>query len=251
MCGIVGYIGKQEATNLLVDGLRRLEYRGYDSAGVAILGRAEGPAAAPGEYKLQVVRCRGKLSELEALLQHGRPTGHVGIGHTRWATHGRPSDENAHPHCYKTVAVVHNGIIENYLQLQHELSARGHTFQSQTDTEIIAHLIQEELEAPPSEATEDKGDRLLQATRRALRRVEGAYAIVVLSTAAPERGEGAHVHAPARDHGEREIEPRTRLRRAVDAPREQLLFGDISNRLVQLSDEILQGRVAVDEPIER
>jgi glucosamine--fructose-6-phosphate aminotransferase (isomerizing) len=189
MCGIVGYIGQQEATNLLVDGLRRLEYRGYDSAGVAILGRAEGPAAAPGEYKLQVVRCRGKLSELEALLQHGRPTGHVGIGHTRWATHGRPSDENAHPHCYKTVAVVHNGIIENYLQLQHELCARGHTFQSQTDTEIIAHLIQQELDNPPP--AEDgapplDSERLLQATRRALLRVEGAYAIVAVSTAAPE-----------------------------------------------------------------
>ncbi|HRI55375.1 MAG TPA: glutamine--fructose-6-phosphate transaminase (isomerizing), partial [Pseudomonadota bacterium] len=180
-------MGKQEATNLLVDGLRRREYRGYDSAGVAILGRQEASEpAGSADYKLQVVRCRGKLAELEGLLSAGRPGGHVGIGHTRWATHGRPSDENAHPHCYKTVAVVHNGIIENYLQLQHELSARGHTFQSQTDTEIIAHLIQEELEAPPSEATEDKGDRLLQATRRALRRVEGAYAIVVLSTAAPD-----------------------------------------------------------------
>ena len=199
MCGIVGYIGKQEATNLLVDGLRRLEYRGYDSAGVAILGRQEtGEPAAPAGYKLQVVRCRGKLSELEGLLSAGRPIGHVGIGHTRWATHGRPSDENAHPHCYKTVAVVHNGIIENYLQLQHELIARGHTFQSQTDTEIIAHLIQQELENPPpseppgpSEQSEQSAQsaqsgRLLEATRRALLRVQGAYAIVVLSTAAPD-----------------------------------------------------------------
>ncbi len=181
MCGIVGYIGKKEATNLLVDGLRRLEYRGYDSAGVAVLG------AAKGGHSLQVVRCRGKLSELESLLRADTPLGHVGIGHTRWATHGRPSDENAHPHCYKTVAVVHNGIIENYLELKQGLIERGHEFLSQTDTEIVAHLIQEELEqAPAAQGSAAAPDRLLHATRRALRRIQGAYAIVVLSTETPD-----------------------------------------------------------------
>ncbi len=184
MCGIVGYIGKQEATGLLVDGLRRLEYRGYDSAGVAVLADPADTAAAG----MQVVRCRGKLSELETLLRKGTPRGHVGIGHTRWATHGRPSDENAHPHCYKTVAVVHNGIIENYLALKEGLVQHGHTFLSETDTEIIAHLIHEELVNPSAgDAAADAGQgRLLHATRRALQKLEGAYAIVVVSTETPD-----------------------------------------------------------------
>ena len=197
MCGIIGYVGPQEATNLLIEGLRRLEYRGYDSAGVAVLrpgpagtqpqqqqqaGRDDGDERV--DERLQVVRCRGKLSELEALLHGpaGAPRGHVGIGHTRWATHGRPSDENAHPHCYRTVAVVHNGIIENYLALKQELSERGHTFQSETDTEIVAHLLYEELRA---DAGAGDSDRLLRATWRALRRVHGAYAIVAVSTETP------------------------------------------------------------------
>ncbi len=143
MCGIVGYIGSQEATSILIEGLRRLEYRGYDSAGVAVLDPSPGPKG--GALKVRVVRCRGKLSALEALLRDGRPTGKVGIGHTRWATHGRPSDENAHPHFYGSVAVVHNGIIENYVALREALTQKGHKFQSETDTEIIAHLVDEEL----------------------------------------------------------------------------------------------------------
>ncbi|MBP6742025.1 MAG: glutamine--fructose-6-phosphate transaminase (isomerizing), partial [Deltaproteobacteria bacterium] len=191
MCGIVGYIGPKQATTILVEGLRRLEYRGYDSAGVALLtplGTDAHTTAAPSEqgsgaYTLQVSRCRGKLAELESLLAKHPTYGQVGIGHTRWATHGRPSDENAHPHCYKTVAVVHNGIIENYLDLKQGLAQQGHHFQSETDTEIIAHLIYQELQLDTDKGTTD---RLLAATRRALHRVHGAYAIVVLSTETPD-----------------------------------------------------------------
>ncbi len=163
MCGIVGYVGAREATPLLIGGLRRLEYRGYDSAGVAV---SNGAAA-------KVVRCRGKLANLEKLLETERPSGPVGIGHTRWATHGRPSDENAHPHKVGPISVVHNGIIENHVGLRVRLSAAGRTFSSETDTEIVAHLVDEALAAGAA--------TLIEAVRRALRQVEGAYAIVVLS----------------------------------------------------------------------
>src|SRR5450432_1312911 len=122
MCGIVGYVGERQCAPLLLQGLRRLEYRGYDSAGIAIETADEG---------LRVLRCRGKLDNLEALLKAESPEGTVGIGHTRWATHGRPSDENAHPHTYEGVAVVHNGIIENHLELRSALKARGHSFSSE------------------------------------------------------------------------------------------------------------------------
>ncbi|HNF99307.1 MAG TPA: glutamine--fructose-6-phosphate aminotransferase, partial [Pseudomonadota bacterium] len=178
MCGIIGYIGPKPVTSLLVEGLRRLEYRGYDSAGVAVL--RETPTG-DCEQDLQIVRCRGKLSELEGQLAKSAPVGHVGIGHTRWATHGRPSDENAHPHRFRSVAVVHNGIIENYLALKKSLTDAGHTFSSETDTEIIAHLIWAELQKVASGP-----DRLLRATQSALRLVEGAYAVVVLCTDTPE-----------------------------------------------------------------
>jgi glucosamine--fructose-6-phosphate aminotransferase (isomerizing) len=168
MCGIVGYIGDREATPVLLDGLRRLEYRGYDSAGVAVVERPE---------ITRVVRCRGKLGNLETLLRDAPPQGRVGIGHTRWATHGRPSDENAHPHKVGSVSVVHNGIIENYLVLKEQLAQKGRKFSSETDTEIIAHLIDEELR---------QGGGLREATRRALKQVHGAYAIVVLSDRQPD-----------------------------------------------------------------
>ncbi len=180
MCGIIGYIGPKQVTTLLVEGLRRLEYRGYDSAGVAVIGEPTS-LASEAERELQIVRCRGKLSELESQLIHGTPLGHVGIGHTRWATHGRPSDENAHPQRFRSVAVVHNGIIENYLALKRSLTERGHTFSSETDTEIIAHLIWEELQRVPAGP-----DRLMLATQRALRLLEGAYAVVVLCTETPD-----------------------------------------------------------------
>jgi glutamine---fructose-6-phosphate transaminase (isomerizing) len=169
MCGIVGYVGDRQATPILIGGLKRLEYRGYDSAGVAV---SNGKGA-------KVVRCRGKLAALEKLLESERPDGSVGIGHTRWATHGRPSDENAHPHKVGAVSVVHNGIIENHVGLRVRLRAAGRSFSSETDTEIVAHLIDEALAAgSPS---------LLEAVRKALRQVEGAYALVVLSDLHPDR----------------------------------------------------------------
>src|SRR6187401_1753325 len=135
MCGIVGYVGTRQATPLLIAGLRRLEYRGYDSAGVAVWNNGES----------RVVRCRGKLKGLEDLLTREPAPGQVGIGHTRWATHGRPSDENAHPHKVGPISVVHNGIIENHLALRAALVEQGAVFSSETDTEIVAHLVRAEL----------------------------------------------------------------------------------------------------------
>ena len=172
MCGIVGYVGDKESIPVLIEGLRRLEYRGYDSAGVAVLEPVAG-----GKLATRVVRCRGKLANLEKLLKEDRPVGKVGIGHTRWATHGRPSDENAHPHKFGSVSVVHNGIIENHAALRAQLKGLGHAFSSETDTEIIAHLVDEELK---------KGGGLLEAVRRSLLQVQGAYAICVLSDATPD-----------------------------------------------------------------
>ncbi|APD09111.1 glutamine--fructose-6-phosphate transaminase (isomerizing) [Thermus brockianus] len=161
MCGIVGYVGFRNATDILVDGLRRLEYRGYDSAGVAVR-TAEG---------LRVVKRSGKLAALEALLKEEHLEGPLGVGHTRWATHGAPTDPNAHPHTTEDgkIAVIHNGIIENYLELKEALLARGHRFRSETDSEVFAHLVEEKYQ----------GD-LFQALREALKEVRGAYAVVVV-----------------------------------------------------------------------
>src|SRR2546429_394257 len=167
MCGIVGYVGDEQCAGLLVEGLRKVEYRGYDSAGVAVLG----------EKGLSVVRAKGKLANLEKRLGESMPQGATGIGHTRWATHGKPSDENAHPHKYGGVAVVHNGIIENHLELKEALISAGHKFSSETDTEIFAHLIQEEIE---------KGLRLPEAVRAALNTVRGTYALAVVSEKFPD-----------------------------------------------------------------
>ena len=133
MCGIIGYIGPRETDKVLIEGLKRLEYRGYDSAGIAVFQKG----------KIEIRRKVGKLTNLEELIEKETFDGKVGIGHTRWATHGRPSDENAHPHKAGKVAVVHNGIIENYLPLKEFLKKKGHVFSSETDTEIIAHLIDE------------------------------------------------------------------------------------------------------------
>jgi glutamine---fructose-6-phosphate transaminase (isomerizing) len=174
MCGIVGYVGEKECTSILIEGLRKLEYRGYDSAGIAVLDPAK-----EGMTISRVVRCRGKLSNLENMLREQKPVGKVGIGHTRWATHGRPSDENAHPHKSGLVSVVHNGIIENHALLRAALQQKGRTFTSETDTEIIAHLVDEELKV-------DKALPLKEAVRRALKQVEGAYAIVVLADSQPD-----------------------------------------------------------------
>src|SRR5438876_8880579 len=170
MCGIVGYVGDKSAVGIIVDGLKRLEYRGYDSAGVAVLD-ADG---------LQVRRAPGRLKALESVLREKPVTGSIGIGHTRWATHGRPSEENAHPHtdCGGRLVVVHNGILENYLEIKERLASDGHTFKSQTDTEVLAHLIEHHLRGTP---------RLEQAVRAALREVTGSYAVGVVSAAAPDR----------------------------------------------------------------
>ncbi len=182
MCGIVGYVGGRDAVALLLDGLRRLEYRGYDSAGLAVQGRAG----------LEVRRSVGKIERLERLIEQAPVAGTTGLGHTRWATHGRPSDANAHPHadCTGRLVVVHNGILENYLELRAGLEADGHRFQSDTDTEVMAHLVERTLAA---------GSDLADAVKAALRHLRGAYAFCVLSADEPgrivaaKRGAGAVV----------------------------------------------------------
>jgi glucosamine--fructose-6-phosphate aminotransferase (isomerizing) len=182
MCGIVGYIGKRDAVATLLDGLRRLEYRGYDSAGLAVQSGA----------RLEVRRAAGNVDRLEGLLQESPVAGTTGLGHTRWATHGRPSDRNAHPHadCTGDVVVVHNGILENYLELKTRLESQGHEFRSETDTEVMAHLVEHFLTA---------GRDLRGAVEAALREIRGAYAFCVLSAREPgrivaaKRGAGAVV----------------------------------------------------------
>ncbi len=168
MCGIVGYIGKNEAVPVLIDGLKRLEYRGYDSAGVTIYEQG----------RLNTCKMVGRLAKVEEALKAKPIPGSIGIGHTRWATHGRPSDRNAHPHqdCSKKFSVVHNGIIENYITLKEELQEKGHIFNSETDTEVLPHLIEEFYQ----------GD-LLGAVRQTLTKVEGAYAMVVICEDFPDR----------------------------------------------------------------
>jgi glutamine---fructose-6-phosphate transaminase (isomerizing) len=161
MCGIVGYVGQRETSNVLIEGLRRLEYRGYDSAGIAVFNNG----------RIEIRRKEGKLSRLEELIGGETFDGKVGIGHTRWATHGKPSDENAHPHKAGRVAVVHNGIIENYLSLKEILTKKGHQFSSETDTEIISHLIDEFLR---------EGCSPLEAVREALGKIKGSYALGIL-----------------------------------------------------------------------
>ncbi|MGA2329529.1 MAG: glutamine--fructose-6-phosphate transaminase (isomerizing) [Bryobacteraceae bacterium] len=170
MCGIVGYVGPQDATPIILSGLKRLEYRGYDSAGLAVLENGS----------IQVRREVGKLSRLAALVEESPVHGHIGIGHTRWATHGVPSSRNAHPHIGNTgkVVVVHNGIVENYLELRQELTAAGAVFQSETDTETIVHLIERYLA---------RGFGLVEAVREALTLLKGAHGIVVLSALEPDK----------------------------------------------------------------
>jgi glucosamine--fructose-6-phosphate aminotransferase (isomerizing) len=170
MCGIVGYVGDKSAVGVIVEGLRRLEYRGYDSAGVAVLDQGV----------LHVRRAPGRLSALDDVLRAQPLSGAIGIGHTRWATHGRPSERNAHPHtdCGGSLVVVHNGIVENYAELKERLHADGHAFRSETDTEVLAHLVEHHLR---------RGDGLEAAVRAALREVRGSYAIGVVAAAAPDR----------------------------------------------------------------
>src|SRR4051812_24044185 len=176
MCGIVGYIGAKPAVDVVLEGLRRLEYRGYDSAGIAVI-----------DGDLQVTRKAGKLGNLEAALADANATGSVGIGHTRWATHGAPTDRNAHPHvdCSGAVAVVHNGTIENFAELRHELEERGHTLTSETDTEAVAHMVEERYD----------GD-LAAAVRSVSRDLEGSFVLVVAHRDQPDIVVGARRNLP-------------------------------------------------------
>jgi len=178
MCGIVGYFGKRSAQEFLLEGLRRLEYRGYDSAGVALIEKG----------KLKVIRSVGKVSALEERLAEKPNASIVGIAHTRWATHGKPSEKNAHPHtdCARQVAVVHNGIIENYRELKEVLEKQGHTFRSETDTEVIAHVLEEEM----------KADSFEGAFVKTLKRLRGAYAIVAVSAEHPKMMLAARLSSP-------------------------------------------------------
>ena len=178
MCGIVGYVGPRDAAPILIEGLRRLEYRGYDSAGIAVL---------TDDGTVFIEKKAGKLNNLTDHLNGDAPAGHPGIGHTRWATHGRPNDTNAHPHvdCTGKLALIHNGIIENYAEIKARLVAEGHRFSSETDTEVLAHLIE----------TKYHGD-LVEAVRVALVEVTGAYAIGVMHTDHPDRIVGARMNVP-------------------------------------------------------
>ncbi|MGH9321320.1 MAG: glutamine--fructose-6-phosphate transaminase (isomerizing) [Vicinamibacteria bacterium] len=177
MCGIIGYVGERSTTDMLLQGLRSLEYRGYDSAGIAVADRGD----------LKVLRSEGKLENLSKQVDSRTLNGSYGLGHTRWATHGRPNEENAHPHrdCKGEIVVVHNGIIENYLDLKARLSDEGHRFQTETDTEIIAHTIEKHFDRD-----------LVTAVRRTLEELEGVFAFVVLSTRQPDLLVGARNGPP-------------------------------------------------------
>src|SRR5215217_4397375 len=170
MCGIVGYVGNKQVVPLIIDGLRKLEYRGYDSAGIAVVNEG---------HELEIRRAEGKLRNLEETIRLNPLDGTYGIGHTRWATHGRPTEENAHPHrdCTGRIVVVHNGIIENYLDLKLLLQKEGHTFLTETDTEIVAHLVEREM----------KDDGLENAVRRSLLYMRGLFALVLISADDPNK----------------------------------------------------------------
>src|SRR3989454_2962531 len=170
MCGIVGYVGHKQVVPLIIGGLRKLEYRGYDSAGIAVVDE---------KHNLEVRRAEGKLRNLEEVLRKQPLDGTYGLGHTRWATHGRPTEENAHPHrdCTGRVVVVHNGIIENYLQLKDELRKKDHQFVTETDTEIVAHLIEEHLK---------DGADFESAIRKTVQELRGIFALSMLSADEPD-----------------------------------------------------------------
>src|SRR5215213_3432608 len=171
MCGIVGYVGNKQVVPLIIDGLRKLEYRGYDSAGIAVVDE---------NCNLSLRRAEGKLRNLEECIRLNPLDGNYGIGHTRWATHGRPTEENAHPHrdCTGRIVVVHNGIIENYLPLKEKLKEQGHEFKTETDTEIVAHLIEEFM----------KSDNLgfEQAVQKTVRHLRGIFALSIISADEPD-----------------------------------------------------------------
>jgi len=181
MCGIVGYIGPKKIVPVVIEGLRKLEYRGYDSAGIAVVN---------GNGKLDIRRASGKLRNLEEVIQKSPLEGTYGIGHTRWATHGRPTEENAHPHrdCTGEIVVVHNGIIENYLELKEQLQREGHKFVTETDTEIVAHLVEKNSQG---------GVPLEDAVRKSLKQLRGIYALVFMSARDPHKIVAARMGPPA------------------------------------------------------
>ncbi|MBN1271588.1 MAG: glutamine--fructose-6-phosphate transaminase (isomerizing) [Candidatus Aminicenantes bacterium] len=178
MCGIIGYVGKKKPIPVLIEGLKQLEYRGYDSAGIAVVLNEE----------VRIRRVKGKIALLEKSLEDSPLDGLYGLGHTRWATHGRPSEENAHPHrdCTGTIVVVHNGIIENYLDIKESLKKKGHQFKTETDSEVIAHLVEEYFEGT-----------LENAVLKAVKELEGAYAVAVISTKDPQKIVAAKIGPPA------------------------------------------------------
>jgi glutamine---fructose-6-phosphate transaminase (isomerizing) len=186
MCGIVGYVGKKRVVPVIIDGLRRLEYRGYDSAGIAVCGNGEG---------LQIRRAEGKLRNLEEAIRLKPIDGTYGIGHTRWATHGRPTEENAHPHrdCTGNIVVVHNGIIENYVQLKRKLKEEGHRFTTETDTEIIAHMVEKYL----LKDANGKSAVLEDAVRKTVSQLTGVFALAVISVSEPNKIVAARNGPPA------------------------------------------------------
>src|SRR5436853_3347530 len=188
MCGIVGYVGKKRVVPVIIDGLRRLEYRGYDSAGIAVAGNGDGG-------NLQIRRAEGKLRNLEEAIRLKPLDGTYGIGHTRWATHGRPTEENAHPHrdCTGKIVVVHNGIVENYLQLKKRLIEAGHKFTTETDTEVIAHLV----ETYYYKTGNGTRPSLEDAVRKTVKELTGVFALGVLCADESEKIVAARNGPPA------------------------------------------------------
>ena len=231
MCGIIGYIGPQEAAPILVDGLRRLEYRGYDSAGLAIVNKT-----------VELRRAVGKLRNLDALLVEKPVTGTLGIGHTRWATHGRPTEMNAHPHVVGTVAVVHNGIIENHLELKEALRAKGRKFASETDTEVFSHLIDEGIR---------KGQSLDVAVREAVQQVRGSYAIAVVDSEEPDRFVVAKQQSPlVLGIGPGERYAASDIPALINHTREVIYLED-GDMAVLMADSHLITRIASGDVVER
>jgi glucosamine--fructose-6-phosphate aminotransferase (isomerizing) len=187
VCGIVAYTGKIKCKEILIKGLKRLEYRGYDSAGIAVISNGEGRGTGPGSPEIKVAKEAGKIRILERELKNTKIDGNCGIGHTRWATHGEPNKTNAHPHldCSGNIAVIHNGIIENYSELREELKKEGHRFVSETDTEVLPHLLEKY-----------DGEGLLSAMQKLLKKIKGSGTIVAISTSRPDEVIGARITSP-------------------------------------------------------
>ncbi|HEY7680105.1 MAG TPA: glutamine--fructose-6-phosphate transaminase (isomerizing) [Terriglobia bacterium] len=241
MCGIVGYIGEKQVVPVILEGLQRLEYRGYDSAGIAV---------ADGQGHLEVRRASGKLRNLEQAVREQPLVGTYGIGHTRWATHGRPTEENAHPHrdCTGQVVVVHNGIVENYLALKRQLTEEGHRFVTETDTEIIAHLIEKELTGLGAAAD----GRLEEAVRRTIVQLKGVFAVVVISARDPNKIVAARMGPPAViGIGDKEYFVASDIPAILFHTREMLFLGDgqmavLTRKGIRLTD--FSGREIAAKP---